>query len=300
MNMTINTPDNIEDIFRRILNKCLKLIDLQYWDGIEKDNLLSWAKQFDTDEEKFLGAAILNNLIYRSKAAVESFGSNIFHIILPSVLENNDIYNINDLGDWCAQLKNKSCMQFPFRFSTIEGVDRLPGKSGSVIYRTLQRKYFDRNLGTTATFIEGLNKSIKAVVFFDDILGTSDQFSTFVDKYLKQRPDIKFIYIPLVAHQDGLDAMSSAFPNIAIHPVEVLTQENSFFSSENLLFKGRLTSEEVTMLYDRFCVKKNLKIKMNNGHGNMALTYCFSDSTPNNNIPLLWYNSDDWTGLFTR
>jgi len=300
MNMNINTPDNMEDVFLRILNKCLKLIDLQYWDGIEKDILLSWAKQFDTDEEKFLGAAILNNLIYRSKAAVESFGSNIFHIILPSILENNGIYNFNDLGEWCAQLKNKSCMEFPFRFSTIEGVDRFPGKSGSVIYRTLQRKYFDKNLGITPELIKGLKNPIKAVVFFDDILGTSEQFSAFVNKYLNQRTDIKYIYIPLVAHQDGLDAMSSAFPNIAIHPVEILTQENSFFSSENLLFKGRVTTEEILVLYEKFCAKKNLKVKMANGHGNMALTYCFSDSTPNNNIPLLWYNSHDWTGLFTR
>ncbi|MCW0346198.1 hypothetical protein NB703_004291 [Pantoea ananatis] len=248
----------------------------------------------------FIGAAILNNLIYRSKSAVESFGSNIFHIIIPYVFEEERIYNVTSLEEWCVQLKNRSCTNFPFRFSTIEGVDQFPGKSGSVIYRILQRKFFSRYMGLKPADIENADKSIKCVVFFDDMLGTSDQFTSFVNQYLKSRPDIKFVYIPLVAHQDGLDAMVRNFPDIIINPVEILNHENSFFSSENLLFKGRVTPDEAINLYNDLCKRKNIKAKKVHGHGDMALTYSFSDSTPNNNIPLLWYDSPEWSALLTR
>lgn len=224
--MSIVIPEGIEDIYRRIIDKCVKLIDLKYWDGVEKENLLTWVKKFKTDEEMFLASAILNTLIYRSKNAVESFGANIFQIILPQVLSNEKIYEITSLDEWESTLKHKSCLQLPFKFSTIEGVDGAPAKSGSVIYRALQRKYFHKSIGVDSLNIKNVDKNIKAIILFDDMLGTSEQFTSFVEKYELNKLPLKIIYIPLAAHQDGMDLVKNKYNNIVIHPVEILDQRN--------------------------------------------------------------------------
>lgn len=298
--MNIKTPANSEDIFRRILDKCIKLIDLRYWDDIQKEDLLAWSKQFQTDADMFLASAILNSIIYRSKSAVESFGANVFHIILPSLLEDNGIYQVSDLDNWCEQLNNKSCLQLPFRFSTIEGIDKYPAKSGSVIYRALQRKYFDRSLGVNSSNYSNIPSHVNTIILFDDIMGTSEQFSSFINQHIENLEKIKVIYIPLAAHENGISLIESLYKNVIVSPVEILTDDNSFFSENNILFKDRLSIEEMKWLYEDFCKRKNIRIRNINGHGDMALTYCFYDSTPNNNLPILWYKSRDWSALFTR
>lgn len=300
--MSIVIPDGIEDIYRRIIDKCVKLIDLKYWDGVEKEKLLAWVRKFKTDDEMFLASAILNTLIYRSKGAVESFGANIFHIILPQILSNEGIYEVTSLDEWEEKLKKKSCLQFPFRFTTIEGVDSSPAKSGSVIYRTLQRKYFDKSIGINNLNIQSIDSSIKAIILFDDMLGTSEQFTTFIEKYELNKLPIKIIYIPLTAHQSGIDLVKQKYKDIIIHPVETLDERNSFFSLNNRFLYGKNASsvEEMEVLYKDFCIRNKIKMKNLIGYGDMALTYCFYDSTPNNNLALLWYSSDTWPELFTR
>lgn len=302
--MNIVTPEGSDDIYRRILDKCIKLIDLKYWEGVEKEKLLAWAKKFQTQEEMYLAAAILNTLIYRSKAAVESLGANIFHIVLPQILSEEKIYEITSISDWENRLKNPSlCRELPFRFSAIESVDSRPGKSGSVIYRALRRKFFDTNLGVNVSDFSSIDSDkIKAVIFFDDMLGSAGQFDSFAEKYSLDSMGFKIIYIPLAGHVNGIELIQKKYKNIIVSPVERLDCNHSFFSAENRLLNSKNISSlnEFETFYKAFCKKQKFKLKDTTGHDGMALTYCFYDSTPNNNLALLWYKDEHWPEFFTR
>lgn len=299
----IKIPINHDDLYTKTIDKCNKLIDLNYWDTLDKETLLSWLNNFETKEEKYLAISILNRLIFRNKKSIETFGANIFHIILPQILSDNSIYEIESIHIWETMLRlPENRHVFPFRFSTIEHVDNNPAKSGSIIYRQLQREHFDKTLGINCSKINNLPEEIKAIILFDDIIVTGHQFLDFYALYDLSKFSRKIIYIPLAGHKINTDKLNSEFDNVIIHPVEDITESCEFFNEDNkyLNQENISTLSEFLDFYHSFCKKKKIKIKKTLGHGDMGLTYCFSDSTPNNNLSLLSYKSEEWLELLKR
>lgn len=296
-------PPCSDELYSKIVDRCYKLIDLHYWDTIEKETLLLWLNNFETPEERYLAISILGCLIFRNKKSIESFGANIFHIILPQLLSDNQIYEIESIKEWETILSDgKSRSILPFRFSTIENIDDLPAKSGSFIYKSLQRIYFDKTLGINCGSIDKLEPKVKAIILFDDIVGTGEQFLTFYSKYNLEQLDKKIIYIPLAAHEKSTSLLNEKYNNLIVHPVEKISKECEFFSEHNKYLNNKdiSTPEEFLSYYLDFCENKKIKITNKLGHGNMGLTYCFSESTPNNNLSLLSYKDSSWSALLKR
>lgn len=291
-------PNNLDEIYERVTQKSMMLIKLKYWDDIEKTQLTRWLKNFKTNDEKYIAIVILSKLMYRSKESIRAFGSHIFHIILPQLLEELDIYKIHNLSSWENLLKSPNSTTLPIRFSTIEGVDNQPGKSGSIVYRQIRKKYLHKELGINCLNLHKTPDHVKAIIFFDDIIGTGDQFSEFIETYniisLKQ----KIIYCPFAAQEKGIEKIKTKYPNIIIAPVETLDENSGLFSKNNKMFN----QEHIRFkdIYLETCQKYNIKTKDKLGYGDLALTYCFNDSSPNNNIAALWYQSESWNSLVQR
>ncbi|WOT05857.1 phosphoribosyltransferase-like protein [Shewanella youngdeokensis] len=305
--MKIKIPDNHESIYEDAVDVTKKLIRFNYWDRLDISDLDAWLDNFETNEDKYFASGILLSIIYRSSKSITTFGANIIQIKLPNILEKHNLYSIQCIESWEKDLKAGNKKQLPIRFSAIEGIDGKPGKSGSAIYRDICNKHFHSRLGVLYNEVsEKLekDKDFKVLVLFDDILGTGTQFRAYIDKFNLDSLGIKIIYFPFAAYQESIDSIHSDYENIIICPVEVLTSSESLFSENNLAFFNKFhsenTSEELKKYYLNICERKNIKAKDIFGFGELALTYFFSNSVPNNNIAALWYDSDTWTQLVGR
>jgi hypothetical protein len=302
--MPINLPENAEDIIERIFDNTKLLIRYKYWDGISEKTLCSWINNFISLKERYLAAVILSSLIYRNNITNEAFGAQLFQIIIPNYLEDNNIHSIDCIQSWMSSIETSKVSHLPFRFSTIEGVDNKPGKSGSVIYRKLKKLFFSSDLGVGSHAYEKVltDKKIKLVIIFDDILGTGQQFETFMELFKVSKYSCKILYCPYVAQKEGLQFINSNYPDVDVIPIETIDDSCGVFSPKNKLIElcDDTSIEDFKTFYENMCAEKGFKIKKIFGEGNQALTYLFNDSTPNNNIAALWYQDENWQRLVKR
>ncbi len=307
----MNIPSNHKELTELSITKCKRLVQLKYWDNISVVKLMAWFNNFETDEEKFLAACILESIIFRNTEAIQAFSSHIFHIMLPHILESLDIYNVKNLADWEKVLfSNQSRTLLPFRFTTIEGIDQKTGKSGQALLRDIQRQHFDKELILSIETLVNENfvkkvinkNAFNTIIILDDVQVTGNQFKSFIDKYDLSNSPFTYIYIPLAAFDKSLKKIESKYENIYIFPVETLSNNHSFFSIGNEVFNYCESDilTELKNIYDTILVKNNISMKEPYGYGEHALTYIFTNSTPNNNLGLLSYQNDNWNKLFTR
>lgn len=305
--MIIKLPDDHEIRVESTLEIAKKLIKLRYWDRIETADLNAWFGNFKTDEEKYFASGILLSIIYRSQKSIATFGANIIQIMLPNLLSRDGHFEVNDIESWERQLEIGKKSNIPVRFSTLEGVGDKPGKSGSQIYRKIAENFFHTDLGVRC---ENLKKEIiedkrfKVLVLFDDIIGTGTQFKDYVDEFKLDECGVKIYYFPFAAYKDSYELLNNVHNNIYINPVEIITENESLFSENNLAFFNRFHSEnspeELKKYYLDICIKYNIRASDKLGFGELALTYIFNNSMPNNNIALLWYKSSCWNKLVAR
>ncbi|MBO2639338.1 hypothetical protein I6M42_22200 [Shewanella algae] len=300
-------PENHEAVYEDAVDVAKKLIRFNYWDRLEISDLEAWLDNFDTKEEKFISSAILMSIVYRNVKSIRTFGANIIQIKLPKLLEEHDIYQVDSIKSWENDLKFGAKHKVPIRFSAIEGMDGKPGKSGSTIYREICNKYFNKSFGVFCSDVTdriNSDRNFKALVLFDDILGTGTQFNTYVSKFDIDNLGIKVFYFPFAGLKDSIDKIHSKYKNIIVSPVETLTEEDSLFSDSKYNFFNKFNNynncEVIKNFYLEMCNKNDIKTKELLGFGELALTYIFNNSVPNNNIAALWYDSETWTQLVGR
>ncbi|MBT0384038.1 phosphoribosyltransferase-like protein [Morganella morganii] len=301
--MKIKIDDQGKEIIDKIIEQSRFLIEIKYWDNLTISKLNDWLKNFDTLEERYLSVMLLHRLIYRSRDAYSSMGKEIFHTKIPQILEDKGIYTIQTISEWLHDINSpKISRSLPFRFSSISNVDCRPVKSGAVIYNLLEDEFFDRQLGWHCDKYESLPDRIKAIILFDDIIGTGEQFENFYLERGLDKSELTIIYIPFAAVSNIYKNLELKYSNLIISPVEVIMENHSFFSSENRFLNKKecFTSEDFKELYLDFCRKKSIKVEDKLGKGELALTYVFNNSTPNNNLAILWHRDDGWNTLFKR
>ncbi|MFD2165656.1 hypothetical protein ACFSJY_05205 [Thalassotalea euphylliae] len=305
--MNLPIPADAENISERIFESAKKLIEYKYWDAIQEYELVSWINNFTTKEEKYFAASILLTLIYRNQNAIRTFGAQLFQVTIPNYLEEKKVYSIDCLDSWHEQINTPNARaNLPFRFSTIEGVDNKPAKSGAAIFRALKKEFFDNSLGIGCQSFENLSKNnkINTLILFDDILGTGEQFDTFIKKTGLLSLNLNVLYCPFAANAEGLKEIKSKYPSIDVLPVEILSEANGLFAKSNKLFyhDNICKAEDFKHFYKALCSSRNFKMDVNEllGKGELALTYLFNDSTPNNNIAALWYGDKNWKRLVKR
>jgi hypothetical protein len=299
-----NLPDNWEEFYIEMCTRAKKYIILSYW-SISEPTLCIWLSNFKTNHEKFFSALLIYKIIYRNKISRISMYHDIVDIFLPNVLEENNIQEFKSLNELNNLLKS-SPWSLCFKFTTITDVDTSPSKSGSQLLREFQREgRFHKKMQITLSEMENLsnNEKIKAIVIFDDIMGTGEQFETYLNKCQDYHSRFLFIYCPLVAHKRGMEYIKSKFPDVVLLPVEEVDDTYSFF--DNSYFPKIAENIEISDLnsfyFKLIKEKTNLAKKDYYGKNKQALTYFFDLSTPNNTLPIFWYEKDsEWECLFPR
>lgn len=292
-------PDEWESFYCEMKTRAKEYIRIKYWD-IKEEILVLWLKNFSTDHEKFISALIIYRLIYRNREPRLSMYNQIVEVLLPNILEKNNIYTILSLDDFHYKLQYTP-LELPFRFSTIVNVDSSPAKSGATLLREFKRfKEFHSDMEVSMNNLKNID--IKSIVLFDDFMGTGKQFETFMEIIKNEIGDIILIYCPLAAHIDGIKHINKLYPNIIISPVEILDSKNSFFSQEYFpKLAEDINIEGLQKVYENMIKDKPSIIKDGYlGFGEQALTYIFDMSSPNNSLPVLSNKDNNWERIFPR
>ncbi|PHR73347.1 MAG: hypothetical protein COA66_02865 [Arcobacter sp.] len=303
--MSFTAPDDYQVFYKMVYKRCIVYINLNYWDKITKYDLDVWLANFKNDEEKYLAALILNRLIYRNEKSILAMLSNIFFVELPQYLKKNNIFTVNDLElfDKKLYIKAKNFKNVAtFRFTTITTGDL--GESGHLYIKYL-REYFVCNDLIIDISSPTIERYVNTIVIIDDFIGSGKQLSEFIrnnESNLKRFKHI--VFMPLIAHTIGisnvLEVAREKELSIDIIPIEEISFENSFFYhnvEEDYLFDGYNKLTSLYAFYEEL-VESKIDIKNNKfGVGKLGLTHVFSTGVPDNNLPIIYKSSVNWTAL---
>ena len=80
-------PEGSESFFDDVVEKSDQYIDSGYWDDLEKLNLRSWLTNFNTSDEKYFAACLLDSLVYRTRRMVNSSLDEVASTRIPNFLK---------------------------------------------------------------------------------------------------------------------------------------------------------------------------------------------------------------------
>jgi hypothetical protein len=289
-------PTNSNEFCASVLEISKNLIEMRYWDTIDNVTLKKWLSNFKDENEKYFAAKILLSLRYRNEKAIISMVKHLIQVLLPTKLEELNIYSLQSLEQWETILSKKSALDLPFCFSAIKKSQSLHD-SGGELFRLMQKqKLVHSKLGMPIDQID--HNKYKHIVIIDDFMGTGSQFSDFYNKNLQHFSHFQnIIYCPLVATKCALCSEENRLQNTHFLPVEVIDREDSLFGLSDTVNNN----ESFIEFYKD--MMKSKKIKHNDlfGFGKLGLLYGFSISTPNNSLPILYKSDcDQWHHLLRR
>jgi hypothetical protein len=289
-----------------VIERCNNYIKTGYWEGIEELKLKLWLTNFYSDEEKYFAACLLDALVFRTPQMVNASFQHIATSIIPNFLNKYRIKIPDELDNWVYSLS--SGVGIPLRIIAIEDVDKKTGKSGSVVIRDIKKSLdLAGHLSKKPEHIGEIPCDIKALVLIDDFAGTGEQFISFfqnkVKPYLNDGQAI--LYVPLAAHEVAITNIKEKCTEVDISPVELLSEEDSFFHPVNGYFQGdkENSTSDAKQFYLDVCKRRGFeKQGYLLGKGDLCLSFAFHLSTPNNNLKLLYHKPVDnsWNNLLYR
>jgi hypothetical protein len=295
-----NLPDESDTFYEDMCYRAYQYVRIKYWD-IDEDLLTLWLKNFSNDHEKFLCAILIYRLLYRNEQAQLSMYKHIIDMVLPSLLSKYDIYHVETLDEFHKDLISHP-HKLNFRFSTIEDIDGKTAKSGHAVLRLFQRRgRFHKNLEVSKAAISSLPPSVKAIILFDDFMGTGEQFDAYLTSLEDSIESLIFIYCPLAAHEEGIEYIKSKYKDVIIVPVETLSYEYTFIDEKFMpKIAENIDMGELKTFYIDFLRSKTKLTKDFFGRKDQGLLYCFSSSTPNNSLPIFSYYDENFNMIFPR
>lgn len=314
--MTFHIPEGWERFFEEVQQQTIILIDRKVLEGIKVIELKRWLANFETDEEKYLAAHLLRALIYRSNAMLKISCQQIATFVLPNIIKRKKNTSIDEfIVDLCRQDNPLKVLFAPVEPSkqndkTSDEIKKLPGKSGQSILRMLIKEVGLHENSTVHVDDSGaMPRDIEYLVFVDDMCGTGKQFCSFYRDYNLKDVSTKKIFIPLFAHEKGIEKINKTCPDVIVSPVEVLTSKNNFFRAESNSGHPPLwamdqsnTVRDVKSFYKNLLKKYDIEIGSPFGFGGLGLTFFSSESTHNNGLHIFYtnLNSRNWKPLLKR
>jgi len=149
-----------------------------------------------------------------------------------------------------------------------------------------------------------IRKKDPIIMFVDDFIGTGNEATTFwtgsENGRTLERPALQDIVPPnakcylavAVAYESGIRKIHQATP-IAVLPWQIFSDQDKVLSAECTKFN---TNEK--QLIRNYCVRTGCPFVT--GYGDTQALVVFEHNCPNDSLPILWFESTHWRGLFSR
>lgn len=296
-------PDSASNFVESVKSDSRNLINRGLWD-VPMARLDSWVNQFVGSEEEFFAACLLDHLIFRTSSQFEAglralFRSNLQGQIFSGCADDELMVKLAGRPEIHLRVVPVICETDP------------PTKSGPLVLRRLQRIMHIRHKWICWPWqaAENIrNSEINTVIFVDDFLGSGRQFEKFFNQwgFGALREGVNYYYAPVVAHETGLEYLKNNLSIVKIVSAEQLDKTHDFFSEEvwGRLGQGVISADEAKEWYMAFAKEKGLEPRSTGalGTGDLSLAFGFSHSTPNNSLPIFWYENEStgWQPLLER
>lgn len=300
-----HVPDSFARFSIQVERRFVALVQKRVLTGINMLQLRSWWCNFESDEERYLAAHLLDSLIFRTDQMLWSSSRHVLQMMLPNILNRLGRLRSLDLQEFLGSLTGTR-KETGIRFVAVDGTFAKKPKSGGELMRLFARATGLRgNLQVRPEHLEKLPDAVKVLVFLDDCLGTGTQFEEFsrfykLENQAKQR---HLIYLPFVAHSQGVSNLKRDCPWLVIEPVETVGQSADFYfeDKEKPGIWNRDKSNHVDDVREFY--SETMKLRGASGKEGdycLNLSLGFESSTPNNTLKAFFSNEGDWSALLIR
>lgn len=299
--MTQYNEDQL-DYVNQVFDRAKKLIQARIWDEIKLHRLDLWRGCFENFNAELVGAYLLDNLCFRSR---DQFSSLLDTLFLDFALKDN-LATQGSLIKLVQERPSNSNTSI-VRIVPVIGLAAPPTKSGPYILRLAQRRYgINSNWLCWPNQIASVSE-LSELILVDDFCGTGHQFVEFADsiglpQIHERNSALQVNYLVAAAHQDGINYINDKLPFVHIKCAEKLGTANSVlhdkcFERYQINDFQQLVLSQYADLTNRAGLPKG---KLEEGFGKLGLAYGFAHATPNNTLPIFWYETDNWTPLLDR
>lgn len=276
-------------------NITLDILSARLKDVVKPLDIIKWLGNFDPKDLDYAKDIISNLTVYTTNE-IEEILNDSFNELFKNIGKDERII-VNPIGEF--------------------------GKSGSMVTYFFQKTTFFKNrrnkskidLLQTLDNFKFIKDKNYTLVLLDDFVGSGKTIETyFLEKIETLKPNFRKIYfIGIAGMENGISRISPFFDEVKIPPSNIF---RAAFSGKSSFFGYRKYSDhrEFAYYYGKQLtspskgIKGNL-LKDNNrelkfldalGFENSQALVSFAYGSPNNTLPIIWANKDNWIPLIPR
>lgn len=298
----------------------IKILSDTVWDSrAKKLEVDRWLNNFDDDDddanpsERLHALYILSQFMYFSTREVRELIKSVYRDLYKYPIVETVRKSNNDTTD--IELINKKYKEEIIKTRFL-GVGN-PSESGShLLYYFRQENGLSKKVFINAHEIfdykveESVfsDPDIKRYVFIDDFCGAGTQAKRYckqlVERIKRVNPEVDVWYFVLFARQDGLDFIQNETEFDKCDAVYKFDETYKCFGD-----KSRYVPEKNMGLdwgfAETMAKKYGLELESDDplGHDDCQMLISFFHNTPNNTLPIIWYDNQDkssWEPIFRR
>ncbi|HZG18624.1 MAG TPA: hypothetical protein VE092_01310 [Herbaspirillum sp.] len=268
--------------------------------GLSRERISTWLKQFAKGPEYSLALFILRHLIYRTTGQIESALAQALRKMALTIAQNE---TDRERLHWREILQGAANLKVYFGPPAHEHTR--PGKSGELITRMLKQEF--KINGAQISYPDSVTtlQEHERYLLVDDGVFTGDQLEGMLQQGLSAltRNPGKVGIVVAIAHEFAISRFQKSFPDIPIFFGEKMTAEDSFSSQASTWINENRWPHEISpvdVYQSIVSAKGNFKEKQPLGFGSLGLMVAYEHGVPDDSLQLLWDESETWKPLFDR
>jgi len=270
---------------KHIDNITIDIISARLKNVVKPLDIIKWLNNFEDNELKYAIDIASNLTVYTANEIVEILNQGFFKLF--KTLNSNDFLIIHPVGKF--------------------------GKSGSMITYFFQKTNFYNNYKSKINMSPVLNnitykKNINyTLVLLDDFVGSGNSIDKYYKDYIigEKSKFQKINFIGISGMDYGVKVINSLFDSVEIPKSNIFKKA---FSSKASYFGYRNYSEHRKLSYKygalltkpRIRKDKTKKFEDALGYQNSQALVSFAHGSPNNTLPIIWANKNNWNPLIPR
>ena len=272
-------------MIREIDNITIDILSARLKNVVSPLDIIKWLNNFEEDEIKYAVDIASNLTVYTSYEIEEVINSSLSSLY-PNMQEN-EVLIINPIGNF--------------------------GKSGSMVTYFFQKTDFYRKnkrrvlMIPTIDLVSFEETIMYSLVLLDDFVGSGNSVKTYYEERISPiKGKFKEIsFVGIAAMKKGIETINPIFDKVEVPNSNIFKKA---FSSDASYFGYRKYAN-----HREFCYKYGVRLtkpKVRSdkskkyisalGYANSQALVSFSHGTPNNTLPIIWSNKNDWFPLIPR
>lgn len=278
------------------------------WNGLNFTDIELFLSNFEK-ENKMVGWVLLDMLTYYSSEQEQSIISNLMRLLKRDIWVDMGMAKQNlSSGEINQKLQNiykKMCL--------VPVDDSDPSASSFALTSEFKKsEYVSRYIKYIDLCDVPLMIALKYkyFVFYDDLIGTGHQFSTFWDQerfgknnnikirdLAERNPNVTFYYLALGGCEEGVGILKQSIPNLRVIVSEYFPEYFDVFSDKNEYWE--LNPDKKNIVLEYIETKERELSSKSAFSENLAILFQHGRAS-NSVLSLYWHNSDEWKKLYKR